>query len=255
LRLRTALAALTVCACLAAAASAWAGETLSLHANFTPNTLGGPTNLSATALFSSTTGGPQSPATKVTAYGPAGMSIDTRGAGVCTATPAALEAAGPKACPPDSRIGFGSAVGLFEIANELIPGPFTLEFFLAPRQGEQLVILIYVNAVTPASEQLVLVAHEVRAPKPYGIGLDFDIPIVPTLPGASLGWVQHTSLTLGSTHLTYFRRIHGKRKLVHVRGIVTPKTCPHGGFPIEARVGFADGSTTTTTTAVPCPHK
>lgn len=246
-----------VCACLlvAMAAPAWAGETLSLHANFTPNRLGSPTNLSATATFGSTTPGPQSPATDVTAYGPAGMIVDTRGAGVCHTTPAALEAGGPGACPSDSRIGFGSATGLFEIANELLTGPFTLEFFLAPREHGHLVILIYVNGATPVSEQLVLVAREVRGPRPYGIGLSFHIPIVPTLPGASLGWVQHASLTMGSTHLAYFRTIHGKKKLVHVRGIVIPKTCRRGGFPMETQVGFADGSTTTATTTIPCPRR
>jgi hypothetical protein len=42
----------------------------------------------------------------------------------------------------------------------------------------------------------------------------------------------------------------GPRKRHH-----PPKTCPHGGFPIEAQVGFADGTMTTTTSAVPCPGK
>jgi len=253
--IRIVVAALVVCACLIAVAVAWAGETVSVHASFTPEKLGAPTNLSATATFGATTAGPQSPAVKVTTYGPAGMSVDTRGAGTCTATPATLEETGPSACPADSRVGFGSGVGLFEIAKEVDPEHFTLEFFLAPSEHGHLVMLAYVNSATPASDQKALVAREVQGPKPYGIGISFEVPASPTLPGAALGWEEHISLTFGAAHVAYYKTIHGKRKLVHVKGIVLPKTCPHGGFPIETQVGFADGTTTTTTTTVPCPSK
>jgi hypothetical protein len=241
--------------CLLLAAFAWAAENVSVQASFKPNKLGAPTNLSATVTFRSATPGPQSPVTKVTAYAPAGLLVDVRGAGICNATPAKLEEAGPSACPPDSRVGFGRGVGLFEIAHELVPGPFTLEFFLAPRERGRLVMLVYVNAVTPAVEQLVLVAREVRAPKPYGLGISFDVPIVPTLPGANLGWVDHVLLSLGATNVAYYRKVHGKRTLLHVRGVIVPRTCPPGGFPIEATIGFADGTTTTVNPTIPCPRK
>ncbi len=253
---RVLLAASLAGACLIVAAAAWATQatqTLSVHASFTPDRLGAPTNLSAAAVFGPAGPGPQSPAVKVTAYGPAGMLVDTHGAGVCTVTPAKLEATGPRACPPSSRIGFGAGVGLFEISHELLPGPLALEFFLAPSEHGHLAVLIYVSAVTPASEQLAFMGHEVRARKPYGIGITFDIPIVPTLPGASPGWVQHVSLTFGAHNIAYYRTVHGKRELQHVRGVVTPKTCPHGGFPLEVQVAFADGTASATTTKVPCP--
>jgi hypothetical protein len=51
------------------------------------------------------------------------------------------------------------------------------------------------------------------------------------------------------------RVLHGKRKLQHVRGLITPKTCPRAGFPIEVQIGFADGTATRTNTTVTCPHK
>jgi hypothetical protein len=146
-------------------------------------------------------------------------------------------------------------VGLFEIANELVRGSFTLEFFLAPKENGHLVMLVYVNAFTPTSEQLVLVAREVRAPKPYGLGISFDVPIVPTLPGAGLGWVDRVVLSLGATNVAYYRTTHGKRALVHVKGVIVPKACPRGGFPIQATIGFADGTTTTVNPVIPCPRK
>jgi hypothetical protein len=250
---RTFLAALSACAALTVTATAGASENVAIHANFTPDVLGAPTNLSASASFSSALPGSQPPIVKVAAYGPAGMSVDVRGAGTCTASPAALEATGPRACPTNSRIGFGKAVGLEELAGELIPGPFTFEFFLRPSEDGHISLMVYVNAITPASEQLVLVAKEVHAPKPYGLGISFAVPLVPSLPGAPLGWVDHLLLTLGSAHASFREQVHGKTELVHVRGLVAPRVCPHGGFPIEGTFEFADGSTTTSTANIPCP--
>jgi hypothetical protein len=247
------LAALSTCAALSATATAHAAESVAIHANFTPDALGAATNLSASASFSSDLPGAQPPIVKVTAFGPAGMSIDLRGAGTCTASPATLEAIGPHACPANSRIGFGNAVGLQELAGELIPGPFTFEFFLRPNEDGHIALMAYVNATTPAAEQLVLVAKEVRAPKPYGIGISFAVPIVPSLPGAPLGWVDHLLLTLGSGHASFKEKVHGKTRLVHVRGLVAPRACPPGGFPIEGTFEFADASTTTSTASIPCP--
>lgn len=249
------LAALVTSTSLLLTPVAAATQTFSVRASFSPDRLGSPANLSALATFGSNMPGPLSPVTKVTAYGPAGMSVDTRGADTCTASATELQENGASACPAASRVGFGKGVGLFEIAGEDIQGPFTLEFFLAPRENGHLVFLIYVNADTPASEQLVLVAREVRAPNPYGFGITFDIPIIPTLPGAALGWVNHVALTFGSTHIAYYKTVHGRRKLLHVRGIVIPKTCPHGGFPIEGQVGYADGTTSAAKTTIPCPRR
>jgi hypothetical protein len=53
----------------------------------------------------------------------------------------------------------------------------------------------------------------------------------------------------------YFKTIHGKRKLVHVRGLVVPKTCPVGGFPYEAAFGFEDGTSNTYKGVIACPRK
>jgi len=251
---RTLLGTLAVCTALSVASSAQATENVTIAPSFSPDRLGVPTNLSATVAIGSNLPGSQPPMVRVTAYGPAGMSVDTRGAGTCTASPAVLEATGPRACPADSRVGFGKASGLEELAGEFIPGPFTFEYFLRPSEHGQLALMIYVNASTPASEQLVLLANEVHAPKPYGLGITFAVPIVASLPGAPLGWVDHVSLTLGASHVAYRKKIHGKTRLVHVRGLIAPRTCPHGGFPIEGSFEFADGSTSTATATIPCPR-
>ncbi len=252
-RMRLLLATLAGCVCLALTAAAWAAQTLSIHTTFTPDKLGAPTNLSATALFGSTTPGVvPSPIRYVTAYGPAGLTLDTTGAGTCTA--AKLEAVGPSACPADSRVGFGNGVGLLELAGEVIHEPFTLDFFLGHKEGSRAVVLVYVNAVSPVSVQLVLTAREVHGPKPYGWGVTFEIPTIPTLPGASYASVEKSSLTFGDYNVAYFKTIHGKRKLVHVKGLIVPKSCPGGGFPYEASFNFEDGTNSTYKGTIPCPR-
>jgi hypothetical protein len=231
-----------------------ASETFTLRARFTPDKLGVPTNLSATATFESTTAGPLPPVTKVTAYAPAGMSVDVHGARTCTVAAFQLQEAGPSACPTDSRIGFGSGTAKSQLGGQLLDAPFTLEFFLARSVGGHRTFLVYVNSNSPSSFDLGLVASEIRAPKPYGIGLTFAIPIVESLPGAGLGWVERALLTFGSSNVAYYRTVHGRRKLSHVKGIVSPRSCPRGGFPMEALVEYADATTSAAKTTIPCPR-
>jgi hypothetical protein len=252
-RARILLAALLACAGLTLAAVAWAAETLTVDASFNPDHLGAQTNLSATARFGSTTGGVPSPVRHVTAYGPAGLGVDVRGAGACVA--AKLEEEGPSACPANSRIGFGGGVGLLELAHEVIQEPFTLDFFLGPSENGHLVLLIYVNAVSPASVQLVLVAKEIHGPKPYGFGASFEIPAIPTLPEASNASVEKVFVSFGATKAAYYKKVHGRKTLFHVKGMTVPKTCPRGGFPVEGILDFADGTTITVNPTIRCPRK
>ena len=253
MRVRILAVALLACGCLLAVGVAWATETLTTHAAFSPDRLGSPTNLSVVGKFSVPVGGVPSPITKLTAYLPGGVTIDARGAGVCSA--AVLEARGPSACPADSRAGFGGGIGEFELAREIIHEPFTIDLFFGPREGGRLTFLALVEAHSPAIVELVLTAREVAAPKPYGIGFVVEVPPIPTLPEASNASVESAFVTLGSTNVAYYKTVHGKRSLVHVRGVVIPKSCPRGGFAMKAKLNFADGTALTTDPTIPCPHK
>ncbi len=249
-RARIVVLALIVCACLIGTAIAFASETFTTTTYFNPDKLGAPTNLSAKAVFASGSTVP-TPVGNVLAYGPAGLEVNVAGTGVCGK--ATLEMNGPSGCPANSRIGFGGGVGLVEIAKEVIKEPYTLDFFLGPRENGHLVILVYANAVSPVSVQLVIVAKEVRGPKPYGLGFTFEIPPIPTLPGASYASVESASFTLGSQKVAYYQTVHGKRKLIHVKGLIVPKTCPTGGFPFKVTISFLDGTQSTDTYTSPCP--
>ncbi len=237
---------------LATATVASGAQSITLHARFTPDRLGVPTNLSATGALVSADGGIPSPVTKVAFYTPAGAKLDLHGTGTCTAIE--LERFGPSECPANSRAGFGGGVGVFRLAGETIREQFTVDLFLAPREAGHLALLAYVRAIDPASIELVLKAKEIKAPKPYGLGFSVEVPLIPTIPGASDASVESAFVTLGSANVAYYETVHGKRTLQRLRGLISPKTCPLGGFPFQSVFDFADGTTTTANTVIPCPR-
>lgn len=246
------LGGLLTCACLSVAAIAWATNTLTVTEAFTPDKLGAPTNLSITAQFASTTGGPPSPITKLTLYAPGGLGVDARGAGTCSET--TLRLRGPQGCPATSRVGFGGGVGLIQLPKQIIRERFTIDFFFAPHEHGHLALLAYASAVAPVAVEITVIAKEVPAPKPYGLGFSVEIPPISTIPGATLASVESAFATFGSPNVAYYETVHGKRTLVHLKGMVVPKTCPRGGFPTEGTIDFADGSTLTVNPTIPCPH-
>jgi hypothetical protein len=251
-KVRLLLGGLLTCACLLVAAVAWATNTLTVTEAFTPDKLGAPTNLSITAQFSSTTGGPPSPITKLTLYAPAGLGVDAHGTNTCSE--ATLRLRGPQGCPANSRVGFGGGVGLVELPKQTIRERFTIDFFFAPREHGHLALLAYANAVAPVAVEITVIAKEVPAPKPYGLGFSVEIPPITTIPGATLASVESAFATFGSPDVAYYENVHGKRTLVHLKGVIVPKTCPRGGFPTEGTIDFADGSTLTVNPTIPCPH-
>jgi hypothetical protein len=245
------LAGLLICVGLIVSTVAWAGESLTLEPRFTPDLPGAATNLSLDAQLVSSPGTTPPPITRFVLYGPAGMGIDVRGAGTCTEK--ILEQTGPRGCPADSRAGFGGGVGVLALPNETIHAPYTLDFFFAPQAHGHLRLLIYVNTVAPVAVEFVLVAKEVSAPKPYGIGFSVEVPPVSTFPGAPNASVESAFVSVGGPDVAYYESIHGRRTLVHVRGLTVPKRCPSGGFPTEGKAYLADGSSLTVDPTIPCP--
>jgi hypothetical protein len=252
-RFRVLTTAVVLGVCLLAAAAAWAAETLEVTAGFSPDKAGAPTNVHGTATIGSTTGAMPSPIIGATVMGPAGLKVDVHGVGVCN--PALLEATlETKSCPKDSKAGYGGGVGEYELAGERREEPFELSFFRGPNEDGHLVLVAFLNASSPVSVQIVLKAQVVPEPKPYGLGFAFKVPIIETLPGASPASAKSIFITLGAPNAAYFEKVHGRRTLVHVKGIVVPKTCPHGGFPYETQLSFQDGTTNTVKGTIPCPH-
>jgi hypothetical protein len=250
-----AVATLACCASLLIASTAQAEETVQItSAGFLPDKLGVPTNAFGSATIGSTNLPVPSPITHVNVFGPAGVVLDLEGTGTCDA--AKLEnALAPSVCPANSRAGFGGGEGAYEIAKEVIKEKFTLDFFLGDNRPRHTELLIFLNGSSPVSIQLVFRAPVIQGPKPYGLGFSLDVPLIKVLPEASDASATSSFLTLGAKNVAYFKTVHGRRKLFHVRGIIAPKRCPHGGWPVASQFSFQDGSTVTSTSKIPCPKK
>jgi hypothetical protein len=236
--------------CLAAT-GARAEETVKItKAGFSPDALGVPTNVFGAATIGSTNLPVPSPITHINVMGPAGMTLNLEGTGTCTA--ATLENRGPEGCPADSKAGFGGGVGAYEIAHEVINESFTVDFFLGDNRPGHTVLLIYLNGATPVSIQLVFTAPVVKEPKPYGLGFSLNVPLIKVLPEASDASAISAFFTAGAKNVAYYKKVHGKRTLFHVKGIITPTSCPLGYWPGAAEISFQDGSTVKSTTKIHC---
>jgi hypothetical protein len=249
---RMLLAVLFGCLCAALAQIAWAGDTLIVKEAFTPDRLGAATNLSIAAAFASSADVPSAPVARLTLYAPAGLRVQARGAGACTE--AILEQRGPAGCPAGSRVGFGGGVAVLALHSQIVREPFTLDFFFAPREHGRLTLLAYASAIAPVAAELVVVAREIPAPKPYGLGFSVQVPAVSTIPGAEYVSVESAFASIGASDVAYFKTVHGRRTLVHVKGLTVPRSCPPGGFPTRGTVDFADGATFTVNPSIPCPR-
>ncbi len=249
---RVLVAILLGCVCAALAGIAWAGDALLVKAAFTPDRLGAAANLSIMASFASSADVPSSPVSSLTLYAPAGIGIQAPNGGTCTE--AVLEQRGPAGCPVDSRVGFGGGVAVLAFPGQLVREPFTLDFFFAPPEHGRLRLLVYARGISPIGASLVVVAREIPAPKPYGLGFSVQVPPVSTIPGAEYTSLESAFGTFGASNVAYFKTVHGRRKLVHVKGLIVPRKCPFGGFPTRATVEFADGATFTVNLRIPCPR-
>jgi hypothetical protein len=242
------------CAILLAAGAARAAETVSItEAGFSPDKPGMPTNAFGSATIESTTGPVPSPIRHVNVYGPAGVTLDLEGSGVCSEE--LLAKMGPQACPANSRAGFGGGEGIYMLGKQLVEEKYTLDFFLSDNRPGHTKLLIFLSGSTPVLVEIILKGTVIRGPKPYGLGFSVDVPEIKVLPEASNASAKSAFVTLGAHNVAYYRKIHGKRKLFHVKGIVLPRSCPHGGWPVASQFTFEDGSTVMATRTVPCQRR
>ncbi len=247
------VAGLVCAAALLAASPAAAEETVSITAaGFSPDRLGAPTNAFGNATIGSTNLPVPSPITHVNVLGPAGLTLNLQGSTTCKQEQ--LERLGPQACPTNSKAGTGGGEGAYELGHEIINEAYTLDFFLADNQPGHVSLLIFLKGSTPVSIEIVFTATVFQSAPPYGLGFSVNVPLIKVLPEASYASATTASLSLGAHNATYYKNVHGKRKLFHVAGIVLPKHCPHGGWPVASQFSFEDGSTVMAKRTVPCPH-
>jgi hypothetical protein len=251
--------ALLLCAALsttalAASGAGLASERATLSASFTPDRLGASTTISFGFHLETAEGLAPPSLTSVVLHMPAGMNYTLTTLGLATCQPAVLQAQGLKGCSPNSRLGsgnalvevpFGTGAGHEIPEIQAISGP--------PTSNGDMVVLFYANGQTPVFAQLVFQGEVLPDSGAFGSKLATTVPLIPSVPNGPDVSIVDVNATIGPSHLTYYKYVHGKRKAFHPLGIGVPEHCPSGGFPFSASFVFQDGSQTSATATVPCP--
>jgi hypothetical protein len=229
-------------------AGAGAAQSAKINARLTPERLG-----SASAVFL----GFQLPArdghtppalgAMQLAY-PANLGLATSGLGLASCSASELEAIGGEACPPNSRMGSGTAIVELPLKIETVSEHISLEVFAGPSPDGYLHVLVYASGVFPVYAQVVLSGVLLRGQ------LSIVVPPIPSFPEAPDISLTQMQLTIGG-HLTYYEHSGAKLVPYHPPGVGLPSSCPSGGFPFGATFVFLDGDQASAHTAVPCPRR
>lgn len=250
----TALVAALLCWTAPTGAQA-VSELASLHASFSPNRLGAPTTITFGFHLQTVEGTAPPPLTALDLRIPAGMNYASTTLGLSICQPSALLAKGLAGCPPNSRLGYGSA--LVEVpfgvgVGHEIP---EVQAVAGPSRAGNLVVLFYANGLFPVSAQLTFAGEVLPDSGAFGSQLQTNVPPVASVPGGPDVSIVSVQTTIGPQHLTYYKHVHGRLVAFKPRGVAVPERCPRHGFPFAASFDFQDGGHTTASTTVPCPPR
>jgi hypothetical protein len=146
-----------------------------------------------------------------------------------TCDKAKLEANGPSGCPKKSKVGSGK---LTAGAEPVIP---SVQGSITAFNGKNKTYLLYV--VPEISSPLVIPG------KLKGNVLDFDVPLVPTLPGQPNATLTFFQVKTGG------KTKKGRKKFNYLEN---PTKCPSGGYPWKIAFKYENGESLTPTDNAPC---
>jgi hypothetical protein len=240
---------------LAPASALAVSEDATLNASFNPDRLSTPTTIAFGFHLATSEGTAPPPLTSLDLKLPAGMNYTATTLGLAICGPAALLARGLAGCPPNSRLGFGSAVVEVPFgtgAGHEIP---EVQAVAGPSPSGNLTVLFYANGLYPVSAQLTFSGEVLPDSGRLGSQLVTNVPLVTSVPGGPDVSIVSVTTTIGPRHLTYYKHVHGRLVPFHPQGVSVPERCPRGGFPFAAEFGFQDGTSTSAATTVPCPPR
>lgn len=248
-----AVLASTIAVLLAAAASSRAATTATLSASFHPYRLGRRTTLQFGFAFKTESGQIPPPLTQVELRYPADIGIYASELGLASCEAKALEAGGPRACPPNSVMGYGVVQTGVTLGQTTVEEGSVITVFRAPFDSSHFGLLFFAEGREPVITDVIFPGLLLSAREPFGGRVSIGVPLVETLPGAPYVSVLHMHATLGPENVTYFKRAGGITFAFRPRGIKLSKRCPRVGFPFAASFTFSDGTQALAQTTVRCP--
>lgn len=242
-----AIAAVALCAAIACA-SARAQQVASISAGFAPLRPGAHASLRLGFHIGTGDGSLPAALTGLDFRFPASLGIGTSGLGVASCSPARLEEHGPKACPPNSIMGTGTALAKFQVSPEISEESAALTLVAASSPSGYVRMLVNATGITPVNAQILMSSLLLPGQ------LRFQVPLVPTVQEGPDVAVTDVHVTIGGA-LTYYERVHGRRVAYRPQGILLPRRCPRGGFRFSAVFSFLDGTRAQAQTTVACPRR
>jgi len=183
---------------------------------------------------------------------PANLELIGSSLGLSICKPAALLENGPDGCPADARLGLGSAQIKVPVGPEPATEEASIEAEMGPPVGEEIGVLLYAEAGSPVAAQLIFPGVLFGGTSQ---SLNTAVPLIPSLPGAPYISMVSMKLSLGPDGLTYFKTVHGRTVGYRPEGVALPGRCPRGGFRFASDIAFADGTTVSAASTVPCPAR
>ncbi len=232
-----------------------ASEKVSLQTAFTPLTLGASTTIAFAFHIKSPPDTVPQPLIGINLALPEGIGAGTTRLGLATCNAHTLDEYGIHGCPPNSFVGRGEATAAVSIGPNLITEKAQIGLLATASKSGHLEILYGVEGLTPIYDMIVFRGEILEGKAPYGEEIATFIPPIEVLPEAPYASVESMATTIGPKHLTYYKRVHGRRVAFHPEGVELPKRCPRGGFKFEATFAFLDGASKTVRTDVRCPAR
>jgi hypothetical protein len=228
-----------------AAQGAAGREIATISAGFSSLRLGAPTTVSFGFTIRTTDGSLPSALTGIDFRYPTSLGLGTSELGQATCNPRRLQQLGPKACPPNSIMGRGTALAKFQVSPIISHEDANLALVAGPSHDGHVNMLIAATGEYPVEARIVMSA--LLLPGHFQIA----VPLVPGIPEGPDVAVVKVKAILGG-RLTYYERRGGRRTPYHPRGVLLPRRCPAGGFRFSATFSFLDGTRASAATAVRC---
>jgi hypothetical protein len=244
---------IALAAWVTASTPGWAAQSARLDVSLVPERLGQGTTIEFGFHIAAVRGSIPSPVTKIELRYPKHIGIVTSGLGLASCTQARLEAFGAEGCPSRSLMGYGTATAEVQVGSEAIEERASTAIFMAPLAEGNINLQFVVNGLTPLAAQLIFPGRLLPDAQPYGGNLVITVPLLQGFPEGPYVSLVKLRSTIGPLGVTYYERIHDKFVPYQPSGITLPSSCPKHGFPFAVTFNFADGTNTTSHTAVPCP--
>jgi hypothetical protein len=152
-------------------------------------------------------------------------------------------------------MGHGSAVTAVPFGSRFVTERTSVTLFSGPVQNGHPQLLFVANGEYPVIAEVIFGALVLPVGPRFGGLIDTKLPLVPSVPDGPDVALLGLQTTIGPAGITYHENVNGRIVSFRPRGILLPRSCPHGGFPFAVHLSFSDGSGAGANAAVPCPRR